>query len=113
MANESVNPRMIPGLDDLLSYGFGERFDDPARVAQAADNVMLPLVKGVQAVGTLLARAANSTDPLDQDTIEDTGWLLKALGEMISAFQAIKSNGNYQAFDVRADYTRELLPAEH
>lgn len=102
MATESVEHRFLPGIEDLLIRGVYDsecvqRFEEPERVAQAAENASVPLIHGVKAIGALLTSSAyNKDDPPGEETLSNLGFLLVAMGEMIASFANIRSNAEFQ-----------------
>jgi hypothetical protein len=109
MATESVNAG-IPWLHDLVIDGI--RFDDPERIATAAQNVNLPLTHGVKAIGKLLASAAcNKDDPPGPELLNDLGFLLEMMGEMIATFGTMESNASFQAFNPAGEWVRNMPAA--
>ena len=92
MATESVR---IPGLGDLLAGGLSH--PDPATAEQAAENVLTPVILGIEASGELLTCAAGSKDPtLSMDALSNTGYLLKHLAELAHRLHDYKGLQRYQ-----------------
>jgi len=80
MATESVR---IAGLDDLFISAY--KHEDPARAALAAENVLLPINRGIHAIGELLA-LADSIDPthggIKPSTVAAIGYLISELADL-------------------------------
>ncbi len=80
MATESVR---IAGLDDLFIDPYTHK--DPARAGLAAENVLVPINRGIHAIGQLLS-LADSIDPergaIKPETIVNIGYLLSELADL-------------------------------
>ena len=98
----------IPGLDDLL---IPTRKDvaDPARVSKAVENVRLPVLQGISAIGTLLFHFPQSEYFGDvescRNAIADIGALLETLGEFAQQL-------DYMAVNVQRQQTTQALAGE-
>lgn len=51
------------------------------KVSKAAENACHPVLKGISAIGVLLATA---TEEVPLETFNDIGWLIQSLGEQVS-----------------------------
>lgn len=98
MANASVaESSTVPGLGDIFPSMLSPP-EDPERVAKAADNLHLPVVRGVAAIGNLLVAASDSealAGELSRETLNDLGWLLNHLGDSANRLYALRSGANY------------------
>ena len=82
----------IPCFQDLLAHNLID--DDPAKCSQAAENCLLPITSGIEAIGSLIA-THDEDSGLPDDTIRDLGWLLAFLAKMSGDLQHMKDDANY------------------
>lgn len=95
MSTTSLPP--VPGLNDLIPNML-VRPADPEHMAKAASNVHLPAIKGIAAIGSLLA--AVSDRPLkeweiEEDDLYDLGYLLKHLAETAELAHHVRCWASY------------------
>jgi hypothetical protein len=88
----------VPGWADLLIYPQATPpAPDPKRLAQAAENVRLPIVCGMSAVGAALAAAATSEVGIEQEHVAAIGWLMEKLGELADRLSSIHDEADFLA----------------
>lgn len=96
MATESV--KRIPGLNELV--GPLLQFKDPEQARSAAENVHLPVTRGIEAIGEILWWASQHEDfgafRETRTAMGDLGCLLKHLGEMANLAHVAEVNAAYQ-----------------
>jgi hypothetical protein len=57
------------------------------KASRAAENANVPVLKGLSAIGMLLA---NATEEIPLETFNDLGWLIQSLGEQAAALQRVQ-----------------------
>ncbi|MPW44797.1 hypothetical protein [Acinetobacter guerrae] len=61
------------------------------KVSRAAENGNIPIVRGIGAIGVLLA---NANDDVPLETFNDIGWLIKALSDQTEALNYTKQEAD-------------------
>jgi len=61
------------------------------KVSKAAENASHPVLKGISAIGVLLA---NATEEIPLETFNDIGWLIQSLGEQVVALHNVQGEAD-------------------
>jgi hypothetical protein len=77
----------ILGIRDLLVHS-QHKLDTKLRI-KAADNALLPITLGIGAIGGLMA-VVDHDKGLADGVLEDAGWLLAFLAELVNGLNDIK-----------------------
>lgn len=84
----------IPDIGDLLGPMF--RFKDPKLAESAANNVMVPVNSGLEAIGELLWVASQADEPVESHTLGNIGCLISFLAELSDRMHHASCNASYQ-----------------
>ncbi len=82
-----------PGISDLLIRSHDLK--DPERITKACENVLLPITCGIQAIGQLLASAADPDTECEARTYLDTGYLLEFLADLQGSMHHMLADARY------------------
>lgn len=61
------------------------------KASRAAENANVPVLKGLSAIGMLLA---NANEEIPLETFNDIGWLIQSLGEQAAALQRVQGEAD-------------------
>lgn len=68
-----------------------EEEDFLVKASRAAENANVPVLKGLSAIGMLLA---NANEEIPLETFNDIGWLIQSLGEQAAALHRVQGEAD-------------------
>lgn len=68
-----------------------EEEDFLVKASRAAENANVPVLKGLSAIGMLLA---NANEEISLETFNDIGWLIQSLGEQAAALHRVQGEAD-------------------
>lgn len=86
---------LLPSMPDdlIIKVADKKEFVSPdeeeflVKASRAAENANVPVLKGLSAIGVLLA---NANEEIPLETFNDIGWLIQSLGEQAAALQRVQ-----------------------
>lgn len=87
----SIPSDLVVKVIDKKGYVSQDEEEFLEEASRAAKNANIPVLKGLSAIGMLLAQA-NEDIPIE--TFNNIGWLIQSLGEQVEALQSVQDESD-------------------